>query len=243
MTNKTSAETLSSTIEEARNDLHSVAQYIGNTADELIGIQTQIKEAIVNSNAMPHPPPPSPQHDTPRTSYRDILVMESQPIRPTPHRSTPSIINTRANAAIKERQILLDIDPDHPTINGDTPYKEVNNLIQRVLTDLQQPSGPPLQAKAITHLRNGGYIIEMALAEAVAWVRDPIRKLILTENLGGNVQIKDRTYNLLISFVPITTRIEELSTLWDMEIASGIPANSITQMKWIKDPQRQGRNQ
>lgn len=60
-------------------------------------------------------------------------------------------------------------------------------MFQRVLKDLQQLNGPPLQAKAITHLRNRGYIIKMASAEAAAWVRDPIRKL-------------DRTYNLLVPF-------------------------------------------
>ena len=49
-TNKTSAESLSRTIEEARNNLHSVAQYVGNTADELTGIPAQIKEAITNLN-------------------------------------------------------------------------------------------------------------------------------------------------------------------------------------------------
>ena len=79
-------------------------------------------------------------------------------------------------------------------------------------------------------------MVEMESAEAAAWVRDPIRKLILTESLGGNIRLKDRTYNLLILFVPIMTKIEDTATLHNIEQTNKIPANSIIQMKWIKDP-------
>jgi len=69
------------------------------------------------------------------------------------------------------------------------------------------------------------------------------RKLILMESLGGSVCIKDRTFNLLVPFVLITTKVDNKHTLREIEKTNDIPSNSITQMKWIKDPQRQGRNQ
>ena len=75
------------------------------------------------------------------------------------------------------------------------------------------------------------------------WVRDPTRKLILTESLGGSVHVKDRTYNLLIPFVPIATKIDDSLTLCSIEQDNKIPRNSITMMKWIKDPSRREGNQ
>jgi len=235
--NKTSAKALARTVEETRNELHGVAQYVSDTADELTGLPNQIKEAITAI------PAPSPQQNSPSTSYRNVLITKTPSSRPdlNAHNHCPDV--SRANAAIKERQILLDIGPDHPTINKETPRNEIVTLIQKALTNLQNPSGPTLRAKALIHLRNGGYIIEMASAEAAAWVRDPIRKMILTESLGGNVRIKDRTYNVLVPFIPITARVDDEQTLRDIEKTNDIPPNSITQMKWIKDPQRRGRNQ
>jgi len=142
-----------------------------------------------------------------------MLLMDSCQTKPAarnPHTCSDDI---RASVAIKERQILLDTGSDHPTLNEDIPRKEVTNLIQKALTDLQEHGGLSLQMKALINLRNRGYIIEMASAEAAAWVRDPVRKLILTESLGGNVHIKDRTYNLLIPFVPVATKVDDKSTL------------------------------
>ena len=245
-------ETLTRTIDEARDELHSVAQFISNSADELTDIPAQIKNALSSlpsdpstpSTATSHPTPPLQQDTpTPDTPYRNMLLMDSCQTKPAarnPHTCSDDI---RASVAIKERQILLDIGSDHPTLNEDIPRKEVTNLIQKALTDLQEHGGLSLQMKALINLRNRGYIIEMASAEAAAWVRDPVRKLILTESLGGNVHIKDRTYNLLIPFVPVATKVDDKSTLQDIEQTNDIPRDSITQLKWIKDTQSHKKNQ
>ena len=175
--------------------------------------------------------------------YRDALTAEPQPSRLTQKITTLCPDDTGANTAVKERQILLDFDPNHLTLNKNTPHREVVNMVQRALTNLQDQSGPTLQARALIHLQNGGYVIELTSAKAAAWVRDPIRKQILTQSLGGNACIKDRLYNLLVPFVPITGNINNEHMLRDIEKTNDIPANSITQMHWIKDPQKRGRNQ
>lgn len=242
-TNKTSADVLARTTDEG-DELHSIAQFVGNSADELIDIPTQIKNDIstlpppLAPNTIPAHPTPHHQQDdpTPNTPYRDALLTDHHQAKPTAQEPPLCSNNTRANAAIKERQILLDIDLDHPTLNGDTPCNEIVNLIQKALTNLQDHGGLSLQMKAFIHLRNGGYLIEMASAEAARWIRDLIRKLILTESLRGNVCIKDRMYNLLIPFVPIMTKVDDKSTLRKIEQTNDIPRNSITHLKWIKDP-------
>jgi len=173
------------------------------------------------------------------TPYRDALLMEmtkSPTTRAAPGTSSQCMDWTRVNAAIKERQILLDIEPGHNIFNDNTPDGEMAQALQKVLMNMQGPKGPSLQLKAITCIWNSGFVAEMASAEAAGWVRDPIRKLILTESLGGNVQVKDRMYNLLIPFVPITTRTDNKATLRNIERTNNIPTNSIIQMKWIKDP-------
>ena len=235
--NKTAAETLTRTIDEARNDLHNTAQVVNDSVEELSGIPSQIKDAIpTNRPSLLH----HVAHDTP---YRDALIQEPRPTNTTPPISPPCPDGTRANAAIKERQILLDIDANCPLLKGDTPCSEINDTIQKALTSLQEIGGPSLKIKALIQLRNGGFIIELPTLEAATWIRDPTRKLALTESLGGDIQVKDRTYNLLISFVPITTRIDNNKTLRNIEQDNDIPRNSIIQMKWIKDPSRCKENQ
>ncbi|KIM59481.1 hypothetical protein SCLCIDRAFT_27303 [Scleroderma citrinum Foug A] len=44
--NKSSAETLTRTIDEARDELHNTAQFINDTAEELTGIPSQIKDTL-----------------------------------------------------------------------------------------------------------------------------------------------------------------------------------------------------
>ena len=129
-----------------RNELHGVAQYISDTADKLTGLPNQIKEAFTVT------PTPSSQQDHPPTPYRNALVTKTPPRRQDQNAHTLYSDTTRANTAIKERQILLDIGPDHPTINKETPCNEVITLIQKALTNLQDLSGPTLQAKALIHL-------------------------------------------------------------------------------------------
>ncbi|KIM61998.1 hypothetical protein SCLCIDRAFT_25457 [Scleroderma citrinum Foug A] len=210
-TNKTSATTLLRTIDEARDDLHNAAQLVNDTTEELSGIPSQIKDAVSNTY---------PQQAMNNSPYRDALLMDADET-PTPKaapRTMPtSTDNTRANAAIKERQILLDIQSGHNIFNDDTPRGEMVHALQKALTNMQAPEGPSLQVKALTRIRNRGFVVEMESAEAAAWVRDPIRKLILMESLGGNIRLKDRTYNLLIPFVPITTKIEDAATLRNIE--------------------------
>ena len=235
--NKTATETLTRTIDEVRNDLHNTTQVINDSVEELSGIPSQIKDAIpTNHSSLPH-------HIAHNTPYRDVLIQEPQPTNTTLPISPPCPDGTRANAAIKERQILLDIDANHPLLKGDTPCSEINDMIQKALMSLQEIGGPSLKIKALIQLRNGGFIIELPTPEAATWIRDPTRKLALTESLGSDIWVKHRTYNLLISFVPITTRIDDNKTLRNIEQDNDIPCNSIIQMKWIKDPSRHEENQ
>ena len=186
-TNKNLAEALLRTIDEAWDDLHNTAQFMNDTVEELTGIPSQIMEAVSNAY---------PQQATHHTPYRDALLMDTDEVPPpkaAPRTLSPCTDNSRANAAIKERQILLDIQPGHSIFNDDTPHSEMAHALQKALKNMQAPEGPSLQVKALTCIRNGGFVVEMDSAEAAAWVRDPIRKLILTESLGGNIRLKDRT--------------------------------------------------
>ena len=66
--NKTAAETLTRTIDEARNDLHNTAQVVNKSVEELLGVPTQIKEAIPINPPLPLPLfPPVTMLMTPHT--------------------------------------------------------------------------------------------------------------------------------------------------------------------------------
>ena len=189
--------------------------------EELSGIPSQIKEVLSDAH---------PQQSINHTPYRDALLTdadEALPPKTTSNAPPPGTDRPMVNTAIKERQILLDIEPGHGIFNDDTPRGEMVHELQKALMNMQGPEGPSLQVKALTHIRNGGFLVEMDTTEAVAWVKDPIRKLILTESLGGNIRLKDRTYNLLVPFVPIMMKIEDTATLRSIEQTNKIPANSI----------------
>ena len=84
-TNKAFVEALTRTIDEARDELHSMTQLISSSSDELIDIPAQINNALstIPSNSTPdtsatsHPAPPHQQDTpTPNTPYRNVLLTD-----------------------------------------------------------------------------------------------------------------------------------------------------------------------
>ena len=255
--NRSSAESLTNTVDETRNDLRHVAQAVNDTVEELAGIPTAIKESIHGDF-----PPPTSSRVSP---YRDALASTAnnpgytQPARPSQlvplgggnlpsqtHATIPVYPTTdyaRANAAVKERQILLDIEPDHPTLRKNLTKRELIDFVQKAIAKLDPTNAPIVQIKAIATTKNGSPILELNNSEAAAWLKDPTRKRAFLDHLGGKVQVKERSYQLVVPFLPITVKTDDSATLRAIERESDLTTHSITRMKWIKDPNRRSANQ
>ena len=122
--------------------------------------------------------------------------------------TTQGADQARGRSAIKQRQLLMDPDSDHPTIKSDTSIEDLVKTFQKALDSLNTNSSPPLQIRLIFRLRKQGLVLELSDAEAAAWLREPATRLDFTTKLGGKIRLKDRQYNIVVPFFPISTDIQ-----------------------------------
>jgi len=243
-TNKETADMLTRVVDEASNDLQTTAQVINESVEELVTLSPQI---LAKLEEIPQQQAPAAHSaPTPAASYREILLSDPPPLptddRQMPHKY-PLIDYTRGNTTIKERQLLVDVDPDHPNIKEDSPRNEVITFLQQALTPLEDDSAPSLKIKALTKLRNGGLVLELPSTEAVKWIKDPLRKANFLRKLDGKARIKDRLFNVVVPFVPVFTDLSDPDIQRKIEQENGLPEDSVSSIKWIKDPSRRSFKQ
>ncbi|KIO13474.1 hypothetical protein M404DRAFT_122654, partial [Pisolithus tinctorius Marx 270] len=164
----------------------------------------------------------------------DNTIKRIESITNSPGHMDTSQLESHAHAAIKERQLLIDPDSNHPLLNNAATREATIDLIKQALETIDQVDGPDMQLKSIACLRNNGILLEFSNQEAVAWIKEPANKTAFLERLGGEVAIKDRHFNIVIPFLPITTETDKPETLREMENENNIPQGSIARIKWIK---------
>ncbi|KIN94844.1 hypothetical protein M404DRAFT_167270, partial [Pisolithus tinctorius Marx 270] len=168
--------------------------------------------------------------------------LDQPPSAPTPNPNQiplgtrPTSEHARAHAAIKERQILIELNSDHPLLNDTTRRETSVDLIKQAIDTVDRVDGPGLQLKSIARLRNNCILLELNSQESAAWIKDTPSRTTFLEKLGGTATIKDRQYGIVIPFLPITTELDNPGILREMENENNIPTGSISRVKWIKDP-------
>ena len=176
-------------------------------------------------------------------SYHDTALAPHQPTARTAQANHIDTDQATARAAIKQRQLLIDSDSDHPLIKDDTANDKLAEIFQKALDAMKTETAPMLQIHSLFQLRNQGIVLELSCPEAAWWIKDPARRIRFTEELGGKIRLKDRQYNIVIPFVPILTDLSSPDTARRIEEGNKLPDGSITQIHWIKDPARQERKQ
>lgn len=191
---------------------------------------SSIKEAIDDLRLLAKAqPPPNP------TPYRDALTTHL-PLPSSPPSTHPASTLARAHAAIKERQILLDPDPDHPQLKSGTKKEDLAKLLQDALVAIETPDSPKLQLRSLVRLQNQGLVLEMNSREAADWIKSPPNRSNLLEKLGGKIRIKDRLYHIIVPFLPVSVDITDTLTLRHIEQENDLPDHAISHAKWVKDP-------
>ena len=242
--NKNSAEMLARAIDEVRRDFHTSAELISTAADKLTNITDRHTE-------------PNPMQDSPSIigslqEIKELIKVHPQPqARPTSYkealtgnRSTtrtltyPPSDHFKANAAIKERQILLDLDDDHPIKKQCLSREEVLTTFQKAVADIQTPDSPDVTIKALKILANGGILLELPSNDAANWIKQNEPHQKFAQATGGKLTIKDRSFNIVVPFTPIWIVLEEEMTLRNMEKDNELPEGSITSARWIKPPSK-----
>ncbi|KAI6112331.1 hypothetical protein EV401DRAFT_2074808 [Pisolithus croceorrhizus] len=149
---------------------------------------------------------PSPYHDA-------LLVQHHKTTTAASPLANPTSDLTGAHAVIKERQILLDPDHDHPSIKSDTKKEDLIRLLKDAMDMLETLESPKLQLKPITCLQNRGIVLEMNSHEAANWIRNATNRPTFINELGGKIKIKDMLYHIVVPFFPISVDITDTATL------------------------------
>ena len=175
--NKNSAEMLARTIDKVRRDFHTSAELISTATDELTNITdrhaeptpTQVSPSIIGSlQEIKELIKVHPQPQTRPTSYKEALTGNRSTTRSPTY---PSSDHIKAQAAIKERQILLDLDDDHPIKKQCLSREEMLTTFQKAVTDIKTPDSPDVTIKALKILANGRILLELPSNDAANWIK------------------------------------------------------------------------
>ena len=248
--NTSSSEVLTRTIDVAREDLHNAANVVNVAVDELAVVPASIKEIVKDSPQAPQTTPYRDAmlgaHNTQEHTLSRLTPLKGRapvPQAPFTTPTYPAIDHARANAALKDRQILLDFEPDHPTLSKNPTKRQLIDFIQTAISKLDGTNKPAIHIKAVTTTKNRSPIIELNSPEAALWLKDPSRKQLFLSHLGGKVQVKERLYHLVVPFLPTSVRTDDAETLRSIERESDLTTHSTSRLKWIKDPSRRGTRQ
>ena len=182
------------------NHLQAVSQLTkshSEMSDKLQHTQEQLNETSekVNSNAK---------------TYSQVAATLPNPSPPHPHplnaNPTYSQIQIRNREEIKQRQVLINFS-NSPDLNLD--ILDEDTLSRKALDSLNttwaaspdpKPEHPKL--RSATLLRNGGLLLELDSAEVAEWLKGTSPSELFLSNLGSGANIKNRSYQVIVQFVP-----------------------------------------
>lgn len=193
----------------------------------------------------------SPRDQTTNTSaapsYRDALINGKH--NPSAH--TPTQHRLLNRLGIKACQILLDFEqdahlrltkPDSPDTT--TPGILTKSALNSWLDSPEDRNGPIPKRTAVRVVRifgNSRILIEMNSPEAADWMRANAER-ILGEIFGCKTSILTRSFTVIARFVPVNFDISP-ANLRSMEDDLALPANSLVNATWIKDPSKRANDQ
>ena len=214
------ADTIFSSVEDCHNTISLLSPSLDATQERLNTLSKQ----IIPSPAMQVYPPTLPQ--THKPTYSSIAATQLQP---TTDRAV-------GRAAIRARQILLDPIPGNTLFPPESPHIDIVKKLKSALSSIRTPATPEGDIRAVQVHRNGGIIIELDNEHIADWLRTPAGQLELVKQLDSSVSFRNRTYPIVIEYLPIQTQIEQEGFLRQIEHANTLPLDSLASIRWIKAP-------
>ena len=99
-------------------------------------------------------------------------------------------------------------------------------------TPTPKPALPTVKAAVL--LRNGGLLVELDRAEAADWLCDDANRSKLLDNIGSGASIKNRTYQVIVQFIPVQFNPENEESLRNVEKVNELRPKTILKAEWIK---------
>ena len=169
------------------------------------------------------------------TNYHDTLLRQPAQVRPL---NTPCTVHfaprLKAREGVRSRQILIDFESDQGLILfADDPITVLKGRFNKALQDIEDANGH--KTRAISHLRNGGVLMELGSEEAVTWFAGAVIRKQFLEKLHLVATItKPRLYQVMVQFVPLTFQPDREADLREVEEVNSINVGGIVRARWIK---------
>ncbi|KIK33068.1 hypothetical protein CY34DRAFT_29868, partial [Suillus luteus UH-Slu-Lm8-n1] len=158
----------------------------------------------------------------------------------TPPAQIPPIDEALARSAIRARQILLDPIIGNSIFPSGISHEDTISKIRAALKTSIPPSSndPHASIKALLQLRNGGLIIELDSEHTVHKLKDHTTRKTFLHALENSVLFKDRTYTLVVQYIPVNLLIECPGLLRLIEKKNHLENEALVSMRWIKPPHK-----
>lgn len=159
---------------------------------------------------------------------------------------SPEATKRAARNAVKARQVLINIPKDSNLAPNKISHAQLVEKIKealKALKDSAEEDPPDLDIRAISQFRNGGTIIEFQTPQAAEHLKNKRNRDAFIQALDPNASIKERTYPVIIQFVPLNFNPDNVEQLRDLEKENNWNQESITLARWIKPPTKRNPNQ
>ena len=149
-----------------------------------------------------------------------------------------------ARQQAQRRRILLDSNSDATHNLKDLSEAQIvakANLALEQMNKSTQPAGKFTGARI---LRNGGVVIEANEEGLAIWVQDSEQREEFQDAFdGGQAQIKEKLYAVIIEFVPIAHKTGNTTEYRHIEGVSQLNPGQLVSTKWMKPIERRSESQ
>ena len=115
-----------------------------------------------------------------------------------------------------------------------TITRKAVDAIHTIYAVATEPKPSEIKLKSGTLLRNGGLLLELNSDEAAAWLKSEDVIASFLENVGSGTSIKNRTYQVIVQFVPVAFDPANDEQVRTYEEHNNITSGSVAKMEWIK---------
>ena len=141
---------------------------------------------------------------------------------------------------LQRRQVLLDEIEGARTAASGLTERELVEKASLALDRMGVRGSDKLTGTkfvAAKKLRNGGVVFEMDSKSAADWLKKKDIRGVFVESFGGSAQIKDRSFQAVVQYVPMEMKDRDKEVMEAVEDSVGAGRGTVVGMKWMKNPQ------
>lgn len=115
-----------------------------------------------------------------------------------------------------------------------TMTHKASDAIRTISAVAVDPKPTEVKLKSRTLLRNGGLLLELNSDEAANWLKSDAVINSFLENVGSGASVKNRTYQVIVQFVPVGFDPTDDEHIRAYEEHNNIANGSVAKAEWIK---------